>query len=133
MTRWTPGSGGSGGDSGPSLDELADEFTDGTDIKTLELISSIAGAFVAIWVGVWIEMLSVVVGLQVWVIDGVGRFAERVVLELFGVAAATQAAAWREGFRAGASDPLVLPFILMAEVLLVVVVFAAIRKRGVLP
>lgn len=120
--------------SGGSGDIDSDDFIgEGNDVQLLKLVSSILGAFVALWVGVWIEAMATVVSIHVWIINGIGDFLAEVVTHLLGTPAVVQVRAWETTFEATVSEPLLQPFILAAEALVLFWAFYALRDRGVLP
>lgn len=116
-----------------STDELAESFVENNEIQLLKLLSTIGGAAVALLVGIWIEFMATLVGIHIWLIDGVGRFLAELVGELLGTPARVQVQAWQASFEATVSEPQLQPFILVLEVLVLVAAFHGLRNRGVLP
>lgn len=127
------GGDGSGSGGSTSLSELSDTYTEGGEIRLFALLQALLGSFAALWFGVGIEVLSVFVEIQVWAIDGVGKFLESVLLSLFGTSAAVQTQAWATAAESVAREPMLVPFILAAEALALYAIIHAVRERGVLP
>lgn len=125
--------GGGGADDARSIDELAEDFVENRDVKVLKLVKTLMITGITLFVGVWLEVLDAVFGLQVWIIDQFGLFVAELVRTSFGAAASAQVVAWKTGFQASLSEPMLQPFILMGEFLLIGALVMAVRDRGVLP
>lgn len=129
----TISSGGGSSSGSSSIEDVADGYTEGGDIQFLKLMQAIVGSFAALWVAVGIEVLSVFVNLHVWAIDGFGRFLEDVVLETLGMGATIQTEAWTAAAASLEHEPMLIPFVLAAEALVLYALVAAVRDRGVVP
>jgi hypothetical protein len=123
-----------GMDGGTEIE--ADDYVTGSNPPKIligKLVGSLAGAATLLFFGIWIEAISTVVGIHVWIIDGVGAFLSELVVSTLGIGAEAQIAAWETAAQSSLGTPLGISIVLALEALVLYAVFERVRDSGVIP